>query len=123
MRQSGGRTLVNGFAVDQAECAGFAAEVDIGGYGEIVAEVELLVDQGNAQLRRPTWGVYGGGRIIDQDFAVVGCLDAGEVLHQRRLAGAVLTDDGQNLTGFDRHIDRVEGENPGEAFCYAVDLQ
>ena len=52
---------------------------------------------------------------VDDDRALVGPVRAVEGLHQRRLAGAVLADDGVDRAGADREVDAVVGDDAGEA--------
>ena len=52
---------------------------------------------------------------VDDDRALVGPVGAVERLHQRRLAGAVLADDGVDRAGAHRQVDAVVGDDAGEA--------
>ena len=52
---------------------------------------------------------------VDDDRALVGPVRAVERLHQRRLAGAVLADDGVDRAGAHGQVDAVVGDDSGEA--------
>ena len=52
---------------------------------------------------------------VDQNLAAVGGVEAVGDAHRRRLAGAVLADDGVNGAGLDRDVDVVVGEDAAEA--------
>ena len=74
--------------------AGLAAEDDVLPHREVVGQHEVLEDHADA-------GLDGVGRRaevalppFDDDRALVGPVGAVERLHQRRLAGPVLADDG-----------------------------
>ena len=83
---------------------------------EIVEEHGLLVNGGDAVLE----GLVGAGEMdglaADADFAAIGLVDAGEDLHQRGLAGAVLADQRGDLSGIERQADIVERSHAGEGF-------
>src|SRR5262249_11828849 len=51
---------------------------------------------------------------VHQDLAMVGRDRAGQRLDQRRLAGAVVADDRQDLAGIEIEIRLVEGRDPAE---------
>ncbi len=98
-----------GAAVDDAVSPDLAADEQVLRDGELTEEVRLLVDG-----RDP--GVQGGRRAargelapVDDDRALVGGLRAGDDLDQRRLAGAVLTDDRVHLAGLQLEVDAPEG--------------
>ena len=77
-------------AVDhQAGDARLAAEKDVVGDGELGNEVELLVDDGDALRFGVAHARKRNGRVIDGDLALIVGMDAGQDLHERRLAGAV----------------------------------
>ena len=56
---------------------------------------------------------------VDADLAVVGLLHAVEDLHQRRLAGAVLPDEGVDGARADGEVDVVVGDDAREALADA----
>ena len=83
-------------------------------------EVELLVDDGDAGAR----GLAGAGEphrlAVDRDLAVIVGIDAGQDLHQRRLAGAVLAHQGMDLARARREIDALEHRHIAERFADAA---
>ena len=54
---------------------------------------------------------------VEQDLAGVGRVDAGQDLHQRRFAGAVLADDGQHLARHARAATRRRAPGRRESAC------
>ena len=105
----------HGAAVEEeAGAERFAAEEDVGGDAELGDEVELLVDDGDARPFGVADAGEADGGAVDQDLAGVGGLDAGEDLHQRRLAGAVLAHERVHLAGAEVEVDAVERGHPGE---------
>ena len=60
------------------------------------------------------------GVAVDLDRAVVGLLHAVQDLHQRRLAGAVLPDEGVHRAGADVDVDVVVGDHAGEPLADAA---
>ena len=97
-------------AADEAEDPGLVAEERVLGDAEVVDEVELLVDGGDA-------GLHGGLRVgeVDHvaeplDLALVGPVRAGEHLDERGLAGAVLAEEAVHLAG--AHFELYAVERP-----------
>ena len=79
--------------------ARLAAEEDVLGDRQVRRQVQLLVDHADAKVQR-------GSRVgdldrlpLEPDLAGVGLVHAGQDLHQRGLAGAVLADQGVDLAG------------------------
>ena len=102
------RALLHNGAVEQAAAARLKAEEDVVGDAALRQQAELLVedaDPGPARLDRMS---EGNGLPAEQDFALVGAIDAAEHLHQRRLAGTVLAADGVDLAGLAIQADIVE---------------
>ena len=56
---------------------------------------------------------------VEQEAAGVGAVDAGETLHERRLAGAVVADQRGDLAGVDREVDVVQHVHRAEALVDA----
>ena len=91
------------------------AEHDVLDHGEVLDQHEMLVDHADA-------GRDGGVRIgdvhrlaADFDGAGIGLVEAVDDRHQRRLAGAVLTDDAVDRATFHRQIDALVGPHHAEA--------
>ena len=78
----------------------------------MIGERRLLVDHGDATLHHLVR--IGGADLVavDGDLALVAGVRTGEDLHQRRLAGAVLTDESKDLAGENVDVDIVEGVHP-----------
>ena len=101
-----------------------APEVEVGDDVEVVAEREVLVDGRDAQRRR----VLGAG---DADTASPRMknspssaqLHAGDGLDERRLAGAVVADEGDHLTGVDFEVDAGEGLQSTEPLAHALERE
>ena len=51
---------------------------------------------------------------VEQDLARVGDVGPGEALDERRLAGAVVADDREDLAGVEVDVDAVEADDPAE---------
>ena len=83
--------------------------------GEDVHQLEVLVDHADAAVK----GVLGGGDghrlAVDIDLPLVGEVDAGEHVHQRGLAAAVLPQQGQDLALVQLKVDVVVGHHAAEA--------
>ena len=95
--------------------ARLAAEHDVLPHREVVGEHEVLEHHADA-------GVDGVGRRLEaalltvhDDRALVGTVGAVQRLHQRRLAGPVLADDGVDRARPHREVDAVVGDHAGEA--------
>ena len=62
-------------------------------------------------------------RSIDEDLTLVGGVEAVEDVHQSGLAGAVLPEQTEDLTGLNGQVDRVIGQDAGESLGYVSQLQ
>ena len=80
----------------------FAAHEDVGGHIEVVQNVKFLVDKTDAQGDRVRDAGNGDLFSVKEDLPFVRLVDAAEGLHQRRLARAVLADQGHHLGLADR---------------------
>ena len=100
-----------------------AAEEEVGDDVEVVAEREVLVDGRDPQCGR----VLGLGDrdllAVEADRAVVGGVDAGDRLHQRRLAGAVVADEADDLAGVDGEVDPVQRLDRAESLADSLQLE
>ncbi len=83
---------------------------------KVLREVELLVDQHDAQRhRRRASSRTADGPPSTRSVAAGPRLDAGQDLDERRLAGAVLAEQAVDAAGFERethamqHLHRAEG--------------
>ena len=108
--------------VDEAQepaAQGFAADDHVGAGAEVFEEIELLVHEGDARRHRPGDGQVGHRLSVERNGAAARRDDPAEYLHQRRLAGAVLSDEPDDLAGSDGEVHVIEGRDarigPGDA--------
>lgn len=92
---------------------------DVVGHAQMAAHVELLHDDGDAELMRFGDRIDVDFFALDEDLALVGVVYAGQDLHQRRFAGAVLPHKAQDLTFVDIQVHMVQRLDAGEAFADA----
>jgi hypothetical protein len=99
------------------------AEEDVLRDGQVLGQVELLVDQHDA-------GGLGGARsrelrraAVDAQLAAGGRLVAGGDLHQRRLARAVLAEQPVDPAGLQRETDPVQHLHRAEGLDHLVERQ
>ena len=95
--------------------ARLAAEHDVLPHREVVGEHEVLEDHADAVADRRRRGPEVLHLAVDEDRSLVGLMGAVQRLHQRRLAGAVLADDGVDRAAADLEVDAVVGDDAGEA--------
>ena len=100
--------------VDKDRRPRLPSDEDVLHHRQVGHEVEFLIDDGDAQLL----GVVGVANLhrlaVDGDRAAVDCVDAGEDLHQRGLAGPVLADQAENLAAADLKVHIFERLHAGE---------
>ena len=97
--------------VDRAEAAEaprLATEPDVLGDRPLEEQVELLEHRGHTGALRLDRVAERHLLAADDDRAAVGGVDAGEHLHERRLAGAVLADEAMDLTGAQGQVETVQ---------------
>ena len=92
----------------------FHAEEDIVGDRQRGNQLEVLMH--HAEAGRDGDGRVGKHRLlaVDPDLAFVGLQQAEQYVHQRRLAGAILADDGVDLAALDGEVDAVIGDERTE---------
>ena len=79
---------------------------------EVVGQREVLVDHLDPEaggVLRPR-DVH--GLAVEQDLSAVDVVDPGDALDQRRLAGAVVADEGHHLAGVHVEVDLMQGQRP-----------
>jgi hypothetical protein len=116
-----GATL--GAGVDEAEAMALVAEEDVLLDGEVGHEAELLVDHhdpGGLRLDRVAEGARGAGH---HDLAGRRRVETADQLEERRLAGAVLAQDGVHLAGVDVDVDAVQDLDGSERHRQAAPLE
>ena len=92
----------------------FRAEDDVLGHGHHRDEHEVLVHHADARVDRVLRGRERDGLAVQPDLALVGLVQPVEDVHQRRLAGAVLTEQRVNLAARQFEVDMVVGDDARE---------
>ena len=95
--------------------AGLVAEHDVLPDGQVVGQHEVLEHHADADGDGVPRGPERLVDAVDEDAALVGALRAVEDLHQRRLPGPVLADDGVDGAGHHPEVDAVVGDDAREA--------
>ena len=98
------------------------SEHDVLRRGKHVHELEMLMDHADVQIERILGGIYYDGLPFDLDMPLVGEIDAGEHVHQRRLAAAVLPEEREYLALIYAHVDMVVDRDGSEMLSYAYEL-
>ena len=93
----------------------FLAHPDIVCSREHINQLEVLVDHADAQFLGVLGRIDGHFPAVYKNLTRIRLVDAGEHVHQSGLAGTVLSQQGQNLTGTDLQIDCVVGNHRAEA--------
>ena len=118
------RPLVQGAAIEQAPArARLAAEPDVLGDGQLRQHGELLVHRGDAGGARLGRRIEAHRAALDQDRAAARRIDAGQQVHQGRLAGAVGAGERVNLAAGGAEVDSFERRDRAEALAEAADLE
>jgi len=94
--------------IDEAMPQAFTSEEDVVREIQIVGEVQLLVNEGDAEPLGRLHRRKFHRDALNVNAPGVRLLNAGQDLHQRALAGAILTDDRQHLASVDRHAHALE---------------
>ena len=76
----------------------------------------MLVDHADAVAVGIARGADDDLLAVDEDLSLVGEIDAGEHIHQRGLAAAVFTQQGQNFTAAHAQGDILVGHDRAEGF-------
>ena len=100
----------------------FQPEGHVFGGGEHVHQLEVLVDHADAQVEGVLGGADGDGVSVHRDLALVREIDAREHVHQRGLAAAVLSQQGEDLPLADVQVHPVVGHNGAEGLGDAPHL-
>ena len=87
---------------------------------EVVAQREVLVDDLHAQRRHIVGAMHGHRSALEQVGAGIDGMDAGDRLHQRRLACAVVAYQSGHLTGINPEVDVVEHMHNAETLVHTL---
>ena len=99
------------------------AEEDILGDRQVRRDAQLLMHHADAGRQRVAGGAEATGAPSQaHDPAIVG-VHAGDDLHQRALAGAVLADETMDLAGGQREVDAVQRQHAAEGLADALELE
>src|SRR5919201_960343 len=110
----------HGLLVDEAELAerpgahDLAAEEHVGAGVELGGEREVLVDGLDPQPARVERRVDLDRPPVEDDLALVWLMDPGEDLDERRLAGAVVADERDDLVGEDGEVRAAQRADAAE---------
>ena len=109
LRQKIARAGTHGGPIDQSErsetAAREAVDEDVLGDREIAEEIELLVDEGDACAAGVRRGLRRVGQPVEDHAAAVRPDDTADHVHQRALAGAVLTDQADDAAAAESQAD------------------
>ena len=111
------------FDVDDAAARRLAVDEHVLRDRAVGQQVELLVDDRDARRLRLDGVGEADLLAVDQDLAPVLVVHAGQHLHQRRLAGAVLPDDRVDLARLAVQPDPVEHLDAEEALADVAHLE
>src|SRR3954470_4106028 len=100
---------------EQARAHDLAAEEHVGAGIELGREREVLVDGLDPQAARVERRVQLDRLALEDDLAGVGLVHAGQRLDQRRLAGAIVADERDDLVGIDGEARAPQGAHAAEA--------
>ena len=95
------------------------AEEEIGNDVEVFTKREILEDRGDAHVQRLGWTVERDWLAAEFDGARGRLVHAGKHLDQRRFAGAVVTDEGDDLAGLHIEFDIRQRGDGAEILGYA----
>ena len=103
--------------IDESETGhGLAAEEDVLGDRQLRRDAQLLMHHADAGIPCIPGGAQVALLPLDAQAAAIGDMDAGDDLHQRALAGAVLADEAVDLALAQREVDAAERLHPTEGF-------
>ena len=95
-------------------------ENDVLGRREDVNKVVMLVNHSNAVGKRILGGCYRNLSAVREDFTLIRLINAGQHVHERGLATAVLAEEREYFTPFYFKVDAVVGNNLSKPFGYAL---
>ncbi len=110
-------------AHDAGTVGRLVAEEHVLGHAQRRDDRQLLVDHADAGGQRVAGGAEMHRPPVDAHLAVIAGMDAGDDLHQRRLAGAVLADEAMHLAGQQREVDARQRGHAAERLADPGQLQ
>jgi len=114
-RQEPLRARVEPLPGDVAEpCHGLTPEEDVLGDRQLLDQVQLLVDDGDALELSVPGSLDLEGLALEHDLSLGPGIGPAQDLHERGLARSVLSHEGHDLTGKRAEIDAVQGADPRE---------
>jgi hypothetical protein len=119
----GGALLHGRFLESEEQVALLPPEVHVLDDVEVVAESEILVHNLDPELGRIFRAVDRHRRALEEDLAVVDRVDPGDALDQRRLPGAVVTDERHDLPVANLEVDAVQRLNRPEVLGDTPELE
>ncbi len=99
------------------------AKIDVLRHAHRRDEIRLLKHHGDAAGERLGGRLEAKRLAIEEEFAGGQLVDAGQHFHQRRLAGAVLADDGVDLACAEREVDVLDRRNAAECLGRAPEFE
>ena len=117
------RTVHHGAPVDDAALRRLLAEIDVLGHREVGHDAQLLVDHADAGRQRLARRAEMHGPAVDRHAAVVLAVQAGDDLHQGRLAGTVLADQAVDFAGAQHEVDVAQGRDAAERLGDAAQFE
>ena len=100
-----------------------AADPDVFRHRHEVHQVEFLMDHRDAVAQRVERRTQADVLALEAEGAGVWRIDAGDDLHQRRLAGAVLAHQRMDVAALEAERHVVERQNAGERFAHVLDFE
>ena len=107
---------------DESEAGRLSVDEQVGEQRAIGEDAEFLVDDPDAVVARRPRRRQLDRLTVDRDRAGVRADRPGEGLHQRRLAGPVLTDDRMDRSRGDVEVHRLDGDDAPVGLAQPVDL-
>ena len=117
------RTVDHGAPVDDAAARRLLAEIDVLGHREVGHDAQLLVHHADAGRQRLARRAEMHRPAVDRHAAVVLAVQAGDDLHQGRLAGAVLAHQAVDLAGAQHEVDVAQGRDAAERLGDAASVR
>ena len=121
--QENSRVAAHFAIAHQPESCGLPAQKQVFCNRKIGQEIDLLIDGGDTELHRLLGIARHDFHAIKHHRSGVALDNPGDCLDQRRLAGAVLTQQSVNLAGMQRQIHAIKNTLSQEALGQACDFE